>query len=109
MKRYILPIDDIVRLESLERLNYEVNSYSLVIDRMLSSHMTEPKFIQSPIFIEYQKEFQAKIAEYEKAKHDFTYYLMPIVRDYEDNPNAVFSWNIEDFSTKTVEITIQGE
>ena len=35
--------------------------------------------------------------------------MMPIVRDYENNPNAIFSWNIEDFSTKTVEITIQGE
>ena len=109
MKRYILPIDDIQRLEALERLNYEVNSYSLVMERMLTSHVGEPKFLQSPIFMEYQKEFQTKLMEYEKAKNDFTHYMMPIVKDYENNPNAIFSWNIEDFSTKTVEITIQGE
>ena len=54
MKRYILPIDDIQRLEALERLNYEVNSYSLVMERMLTSHVGEPKFLQSPIFMEYQ-------------------------------------------------------
>lgn len=109
MKRYILPIDDIQRLEELERLNYEVNSYSLVIDRMLSSHMNEPKFIQSEIFRSYQKEYQQVVLQYERAKNEFTHYLMPIVREEEGNKDIPFSWNIEDFGTKTVEIIIQGE
>ena len=107
MRKYIMPIEDISYIEKLERLNYEINSYGVIIDRLISSHLNDANFLNSEIWKTYYNNFVSTNKQYEQAKNEFTSYLMPIVRENENNPNLSFSWNIEDFSTKTVEIIIE--
>ena len=92
----------------LQRLGIGIDARLLVIDRMFSNHAndTDASVLNSKPFEKYHSEFEELNAEYTMAKLKFSEELKPIV--YEKMGGVVdFTWNITNFLSKEVIVTVK--
>ena len=91
----------------LQRLGMGIDARLEVINKIFTNHAndTDDSVLESKPFKKYHSEFEELNAEYTQAKIAFENEIKPIV--YEKAGEGVnFRWNINDFLSQEVEITI---
>lgn len=110
MKTYTLPINQ-ETADYLQRLGMEVDARMATINFMFEAHKgdRDTSMFESVPFKHYQHELEEKMFEYSAAKKEFEKGIRPLVAKEEGIPEeeAVFDWNIEDFASLCVTITIR--
>lgn len=107
MKTYTLPNTQEMN-DYLQRLDYDINTRLLVIDKMFTMHKddTDTSLFDSIIWKKYYKELEEVKAEYEIAKLKLQSQLAEAVDEIEGRQGVQFNWSIDDFLIPVVTITI---
>lgn len=92
----------------LQRLGVSIDARLLVIDKIFSNHANDvnASVLDSKPFQKYHSELEELNAEYTQAKLKFSEEIKPVV--YEKMGGVVdFTWNIANFLSKEVIITVK--
>lgn len=104
---YLLPIGEDTA-NYLQRLHYEVQSYNAIVDHIFTSHANDvdDSVISSVPFKTYIKQAAEAQMAYDIAKNELSKELEVVVKNKEGKEEVYFNWNISDFASCMVEITL---
>ena len=97
------------QINYLQRLGNEVDTKIFLIDRMMANHVndTDLSLFESKPFKHFMSEYEKAYAMWEMAKQEFEKnVVIPLVVE-KYGAEAVYTWNIKDFTFGTCEVTIQ--
>ena len=104
---FTLPISQ-ETCDYLQRLGIDIDARLLVIDRIMTNHVNDvdASVLNGEPFKKYHSELEELNAEYTQAKLKFSEEIKPVV--YEKMGGVVdFTWNITNFLSKEVIITVK--
>lgn len=106
-KTYKFPIPEEM-VTPLQKLDYEISTASFIVERLFDTHKgdADTSLFDSVPFKAYIKKIEEARYAYDQEKQKLTDYLIPLIKEKENDENVNFNWNLENFAIPEVRIDI---